>query len=63
MRRAPLNGPIPDLGLYHDEPESCELQSGSRKKTTARWPPEWLIPIVEYAWRKRGPGSDNIEES
>jgi hypothetical protein len=63
MRRAPFNDPIHDIGSGHDEPESCELQSSSRKKTTAQWPPEWLIPMVEYAWRKRGPGSDNIEDS
>jgi hypothetical protein len=63
MRRAPFNDPIPDIGSGHDEPELCELQGGSRKKTIAHWPPEWLMPTVEYAWRKRGPGTDNIEDS
>jgi hypothetical protein len=63
MRKASFNDPIPDIGSGHDEPESFELQSGSRKKTTALWPPEWLIPIVQYAWRKRGRGEDNPDDS
>jgi hypothetical protein len=63
MRRAPSNDPVPDIGPCHDEPELCELQSSGRKKTTAQWPPEWLIPIVEYAWRKRGRGEDNLDDS
>jgi hypothetical protein len=54
MRRASFNDPIPGIGSGHDEPESCELQSGSRKKTTARWPPEWLIPIFSTRGASEG---------
>jgi hypothetical protein len=63
MRRAPFNGPVPGIGPCHDEPELCELQSGSRKKTTAQWPPEWLMPIVGYAWCKRKQAEDNLDDS
>jgi hypothetical protein len=63
MRRAPFNDPIPDASVDCGESESREVPDNSRMKTTVRWPPMWLIPLVEYAWRNRGPGGDKLEDT
>jgi hypothetical protein len=51
MTKVTLTDPIPHVGTYHDEPDNHEIPCNRRHKTTVQWPPLWLVPLIEYAWR------------
>jgi hypothetical protein len=54
MTRVPFEEPTSYLDTYHDEPDGYELPSIYQEQTSFQWPPEWLMPLIKFAWLRCG---------